>query len=152
MRGQETLNCPWFYCLSSELFSLTNCTNGFSFSSQNCPQVQMYCSLTCLEDPSLLIMRALFTCGLLFLAPKIHSGEGHKEAQLGTCYFTGQQQQQLFHFCASVLASHLQNCTFLFPFSLFFFFFLPSVATNTGSFQQFISDFELWCHLLTDCV
>lgn len=119
MRGQETLNCPWFYCLSSELFSLTNWANGFSFSSQNSPQVQMYCSFICLEDPSLLIITAPFTCGFLFLAPKTYSGEGHKEAQLGTCYLP-EQQQQLFHFCASVLASLLQSCTFLFPFSLFF--------------------------------
>lgn len=61
----------------------------------------MYRSLICLEDPSSSNIRALFTLGLLYLAPKIHSGEGYKEAQLGTCYLSG-HQQQLSHFSASV--------------------------------------------------
>lgn len=48
----------------------SNCTN----SHHRTPQVQMDRSLICLEDPSLLIIRALFTRGLLFLAPKIQRG------------------------------------------------------------------------------
>lgn len=148
MRGQETLNCPWSYCLSSELFSPTNCTNSFSFSSQNSPQVQTYRSLICLEDPSLLIIRALFTHGLLFLAPEIHSGGGHKEAQWGTCYLSG-QQQQLFHFSTSVLASRLQSCTFLLAFQPLFFPDHQQQQTRVHSNSPFQSlNFGAICRLI----
>lgn len=89
MRGQETLKCPWFYCLSSELFSLTNGTNGFSFSSQNSPQVQMYRSLICLEDPSLLNIRALFTIGLCTWLQKYTQERGIKKLSSEPVIFQG---------------------------------------------------------------
>lgn len=89
----------------------------------------MYLSLMWSEDPPLLIKRSLFTCGLMFLAPKT--------SQLWTCYLSGQQRhQQLSHSPQFWPLCHRRTCEAyrVAQFCSLFTCFFPTISSNEHRF------------------